>query len=61
MGDRDLLAGKTVLEVGAGLGVCGLVAAKFAKRTIITECNTECLVAVQHNIELNKEGEEQAH
>ena len=29
--------GKTVLELGSGPGLCGLVAANFAKKVILTD------------------------
>lgn len=45
--------GQRVLEVGAGLGLCGLVAGRRAKEVILTDYNITCLQQLQEHVCLN--------
>lgn len=44
---------KRVLEVGAGCGVSGLIAARFAAKVVLTDRNEEVMDMLNQNIELN--------
>jgi predicted nicotinamide N-methyase len=50
---RDLVAGRRVTEVGAGLGVCGLMAGLLAKEVCITDANAMVVERIAGNIRLN--------
>lgn len=51
--NKELLKNKTVLEIGAGLGLPSLVAAKFAREVICTDLFPEGLIIAKKNAELN--------
>jgi predicted nicotinamide N-methyase len=52
----DLVAGRRVLEVGAGCGACGLLAgACGARETVVTDCFAGLLETLAENISLNAE------
>lgn len=46
--------GKSVLEVGSGLGLAGLVAARYAKETVLTDYQDDTLRALTYNVKLNE-------
>ncbi|KAG7386843.1 hypothetical protein PHYPSEUDO_015153 [Phytophthora pseudosyringae] len=50
---RDELAGKAVVELGAGAGLSGLVASQFAARTALTDGNDIVLELLEENAETN--------
>ena len=52
---RDQLAGRAVCELGAGCGLCGIVAAKLcgAAQTVITDLAPRTIENLQHNLTLN--------
>jgi predicted nicotinamide N-methyase len=50
----DLLPGKTVLELGAGIGLPGLVAAGLGARAIVTELDEASLTICCLNAEINR-------
>jgi hypothetical protein len=51
--NRHVLQDKTVLELGAGCGLVGLVAAKYAGVTLLTDFNPIVLHNIKLNIDLN--------
>lgn len=51
----EMIVGKKVLELGAGLGLCGIVAHHLgAKRVVITDGETHALRAMRGNVEANR-------
>ncbi|POM63782.1 hypothetical protein PHPALM_20772 [Phytophthora palmivora] len=50
---RDEIAGKNVVELGAGAGLSGLVASQFAAHTALTDGNDIVLELLQENAETN--------
>ncbi len=51
--NRDLFKDKKVLEVGSGLGLCGIVAASYCKEIVITDYQELTLRALEYNISIN--------
>ncbi|CAM9098890.1 unnamed protein product, partial [Laminaria digitata] len=49
----EAIRGRRVLEVGAGLGLCGLVAAHFATAVTLSDFNPVVLRALEGNVALN--------
>jgi predicted nicotinamide N-methyase len=52
--NKDLLLGKNVIEIGAGLGLPSIVAAPFAQRVTVTDYVQEALDFSQKNFALNQ-------
>ncbi|KAI9907646.1 hypothetical protein PsorP6_004267 [Peronosclerospora sorghi] len=52
--NRDLFVGKSVLEVGSGLGLGGITAARYASRTTLTDYQADTCTALEYNVKLNK-------
>lgn len=50
---RDLFYDKSVLEVGSGLGLGGITAARYAQRTILTDYQDDTCRALAYNVQLN--------
>lgn len=50
---REILYTRRVLEIGAGLGLCGLVAAHFADDVTLSDFNPVVLRALEGNVALN--------
>lgn len=48
------LRGSTVLELGCGCGLTGLVAARFASHVVLTDAPVRVLHNARHNAELNQ-------
>ena len=48
-----LVTNKSCLEIGAGLGLCGIAAAKFAKHVDITDYKEEVLYETLRNVHIN--------
>ncbi|CAF1376412.1 unnamed protein product [Rotaria magnacalcarata] len=44
---------KTIFELGAGIGLCSLIASRLASKMICTDHDTDLLDVVRQNIELN--------
>jgi len=47
------IRGKSVLELGCGLGLLGIVAAKCGARTVVLTDLPHCLPPVLHNLQVN--------
>lgn len=50
---RDRLRGCRVIELGSGLGLPGLVAAKFADHTMLTDCAADIVANLNASIDVN--------
>ncbi|RQM29184.1 hypothetical protein B5M09_005017 [Aphanomyces astaci] len=50
----ELFDGKSVLEVGSGLGLSGIVAGAYSLRTILTDYQQDTLKALAYNVMLNQ-------
>lgn len=53
LGDPSLVAGKSVLELGAGCGFASVIAARFARRVVVTDLEAETLDNARHNLITN--------
>ncbi len=54
---REYVEGKNILELGAGMGVCGILAHKLgAKKVILTDGDTATLANMRINIAANQVG-----
>ncbi|CAI5723938.1 unnamed protein product [Peronospora destructor] len=51
---RDLFVGKRVIEVGSGLGLGGITAARYASQTTLTDYQADTCTALEYNAQLNK-------
>ncbi|POM65787.1 Hypothetical protein PHPALM_18446 [Phytophthora palmivora] len=51
---RDLFVGRSVLEVGSGLGLGGVTAARYARHTTLTDYQADTCTALEYNVQLNK-------
>eukprot|EP00903_Cladosiphon_okamuranus_P021666 g19919.t1 len=50
----EVVEGLAVLELGSGLGLCGIVAGYLAESVTLTDYVDELVVNLQHNIEINR-------
>lgn len=52
--NKDLFCSKTVLELGAGTGICGIIAAKLGAKVLISDLDQkQVLNLIQTNLKLN--------
>ncbi|KAF0701256.1 Aste57867_8250 [Aphanomyces stellatus] len=51
---RDLFHGRSVLEVGSGLGLSGIVAGSYSDKTTLTDYQQDTLNALAYNVALNQ-------
>ncbi|CAH0477251.1 unnamed protein product [Peronospora belbahrii] len=51
---RDLFFGKSLIEVGSGLGLGGITAARYASQTTLTDYQADTCTALEYNVQLNK-------
>lgn len=49
----SLIMGKSVIELGAGCGFAGIVAARLAERAVVTDADTETVKNLRHNVLMN--------
>ncbi|CAM9494998.1 unnamed protein product [Scytosiphon promiscuus] len=50
----EVVRGLDVLELGSGLGLCGIVAGYLAQSVTLTDYVDELIVNLHHNVELNR-------
>ena len=52
------LSGKTVLELGSGVGLPGLVCGRYAHRVVLSDYDEACVSNLRYNIAVNSRGAE---
>ncbi|KAL6046694.1 Methyltransferase-like protein 22 [Balamuthia mandrillaris] len=50
---QNLLEGKRVLELGAGVGLVGILAAPYCREIVISDCVDKLVEDIQYNLSLN--------
>lgn len=59
---KELIRNKSVLELGAGLGLCGMVSHHLgAKKVVLTDADTITLQQMRQNLEANCPGDTTEH
>ncbi|XP_030456278.1 uncharacterized protein LOC115677282 isoform X2 [Syzygium oleosum] len=53
----DLLRGCSVIELGSGVGITGILCGRFCREVVLTDHNDEVLKILQKNIELHSSSE----
>ena len=56
LGNRDRIRGQSVVEIGSGLGLVGLTAAKFARKTVLSDCAEDIVASLSRSIVTNDLG-----
>ncbi|KAL3620322.1 hypothetical protein CASFOL_035234 [Castilleja foliolosa] len=51
--NADLLRGCSVIELGSGVGITGILCSRFCKKVVMTDHNDEVLKILKKNIELH--------
>mmetsp|Transcript_19027 Transcript_19027/g.37378 ORF Transcript_19027/g.37378 Transcript_19027/m.37378 type:complete len:315 (+) Transcript_19027:57-1001(+) len=54
LGNTGALAGRSVLELGSGVGFCGIVANLFAGQVVLTDRSHEARATARENLRLNE-------
>lgn len=54
LGHRGFLAGRSVLELGSGVGFCGIVASLFAREVVLTDQSAEVRDIARENLRANE-------
>ncbi|EOA27971.1 hypothetical protein CARUB_v10024142mg [Capsella rubella] len=52
-GNAEILQGCSILELGSGVGITGVLCSKFCRKVIFTDHNDEVLKILKKNIELH--------
>ncbi|KAJ4970862.1 hypothetical protein NE237_003961 [Protea cynaroides] len=52
--NSDLLEGCSIIELGSGVGVTGIICSQFCNEVVLTDHNDEVLKILKKNIELHK-------
>ncbi|BFG30114.1 hypothetical protein CerSpe_163880 [Prunus speciosa] len=55
--NAELLQGCTVLELGSGVGITGILCSRFCSKVVLTDHNEEVLKILKKNIELHASSE----
>ena len=58
---QALLKGKSVMELGSGVGICGLLASQLCQDVVLTDHNELVVDLLNQNVQLNPPSEESAH
>ncbi|KAK3408437.1 hypothetical protein EUGRSUZ_J00675 [Eucalyptus grandis] len=53
----DLLRGCSVIELGSGVGITGILCSRFCREVVLTDHNDEVLKILQKNIDLHSSSE----
>ena len=53
---REMLHGRVVLELGAGLGLCSIFASHFARTVFATDGDAKSMERLRRNCDLNNGG-----
>ncbi|XP_021900949.1 protein N-lysine methyltransferase METTL21A [Carica papaya] len=56
--NAEVLQGCSVIELGSGVGVTGILCSRFCKDVVLTDHNEEVLKILKRNIEFHKSSEE---
>ncbi|KAJ3698118.1 hypothetical protein LUZ61_001823 [Rhynchospora tenuis] len=48
----EILSGRSVIELGSGIGITGILCSRFCKEVVLTDHNDEVLEIIRKNIEL---------
>mmetsp|Transcript_52863 Transcript_52863/g.158227 ORF Transcript_52863/g.158227 Transcript_52863/m.158227 type:complete len:273 (-) Transcript_52863:188-1006(-) len=57
----EMITGRKVLELGAGLGLCGIVAHHLgAERVVLTDADTNALQEMRRNVNANRRDDDEA-
>ncbi|KDO23979.1 hypothetical protein SPRG_10676 [Saprolegnia parasitica CBS 223.65] len=59
--NRELFHERSVLEVGSGLGLSGIVAAAYSQQMTMTDYQQDTLDALQYNVDLNFDATATSH
>lgn len=51
---RRVIDGRSVLEIGSGLGLCGVVAGRYARSVVLTDFDPVIVRNLQYNIRCNR-------
>jgi hypothetical protein len=51
---RRVIDGRSVLEIGSGLGLCGVVAGQYARSVVLTDFDPVIVRNLQYNIRCNR-------
>lgn len=50
--NAEMLAGRSVIELGSGVGITGILCSRFCRKVVLTDHNEEVLEIIKKNIEL---------